>query len=144
MTYTNATMRNTKDSNGYTANRGANSAQVVNGSLLKLTGGTGIELAGAWDSIVGVSATVATFAADNYTVDMLDVLYTPTDSIETILMTISGGTVTAADEGKYYDLAAVSGLTQVVNGASESTSTWQLRLHKYISATQGEFKIVNA
>lgn len=47
MTYTNATMRNTKDSNGYTANRGANSAQVVNGSLLKLTGGTGIELAGA-------------------------------------------------------------------------------------------------
>lgn len=144
MTYTNATMRNTKDSNGYTANRAANSVQVANGSLLKFTGGTGIELAGAGDTIVGVSATVATFASDNYTVDMKDVLYTPTDSIETVLLTISGGTVTAADEGKYYDLLAASGLSQIVDGASESTSTGQVRLHKFISATQGEFNIVNA
>lgn len=54
-------------------------------------------------------------------------------------MPITGGTVTAVDVGKFYDITA----TQEVDGASESTSTGQLRLEKFISATVGIFSIQN-
>lgn len=52
---------------------------------------------------------------------------------------ITGGTITIADEGKYYDLATAI----TVDGTTESTSTGQLELVKFISATLCLFKIVN-
>jgi hypothetical protein len=54
-------------------------------------------------------------------------------------MPITGGTITAVDVGKFYDIDA----TQVVDGTSESTTTGQLRLEKFISADVGIFSIQN-
>lgn len=48
-------------------------------------------------------------------------------------------TVTIADEGKYFDIDANG-----VDGSSESATTGQVRMLKYISAVSGEFEIVNA
>jgi len=53
---------------------------------------------------------------------------------------ISGGTITAADEGKFYDLSD----SETVDGTSESTSTGQLKLVGFKTATLGTFVIANA
>lgn len=142
MAYTNAQLQNT---NSYVAGLqskvASNSLDVAVGTLLKLTGGDFIEIAGAGDTIEGVSVTVETFASDNETVAQALVTYKPADPVftDTYMLPISGGTVTAVDVGKFYDIDA----TQVVNGASESTTTGQLRLEKFISATVGIFSIQN-
>lgn len=47
--------------------------------------------------------------------------------------------ISVADEGKYYDID-----TTGVDGSSESTSTWQLRMLKYVSPVESIFEIVNA
>lgn len=59
--------------------------------------------------------------------------------MDEVLLSITGGTITAADEDKFYDLGA-SG----VDGTTESTTTGQVRMSKFISATQARFQIVNA
>lgn len=117
-----------------------NSLTVVQGDFIKNNAGF-YDLAGAGDTIIGVSTTKATFASDNQTVAMAKVLVKPEPEINnTYRLPITGGTITQADENKYYDL---NGTDQLVDGTSESTSTGQLQLIKYISATKGEFRVVN-
>lgn len=102
------------------------------------TGGY-LVLATAGSEIAGVSKEVATMASDNQTVAKQEVVYEEQKPQTTFLVTITGGTVTIADEGKYYDLATAT----TVDGTSESTTTWQLELVEFISATESLFKIVN-
>lgn len=115
-----------------------NSLAVENGDALTLTGGF-IVKATAGSTIIGVSADNGTFAANNQTVAKDKVLFSPVSTEETFIIPITGGTITQAKVGNFYDINA----GQVVNGASESATTGTLRLERFISATSGEFSIVN-
>jgi hypothetical protein len=118
-----------------------NSLTVVPGDFIKNNAGF-YDLAGAGDSIVGVSMTKATFASDNQTVAMAKVLVKVEPEINnTYFLPITGGTVTQADENKYYNL---NGTDQIVDGTSESTSTGQLQMVKFVYATKSIFRVVNA
>jgi hypothetical protein len=72
-------------------------------------------------------------------------MFTPEPNLNNLYdLPINGGTVTIADEGvSYYDIA-VSGATYAADGTTESASTGTLLLVKFISATRGLFRIVNA
>ena len=124
---------------GFDSGIAKNSTVIANNDLLKSTQGTGVEVAGAGDTIVGISACAFTADSDNFTVDKKRAIYTPTDALDEVLLSITGGTITAADEDKFYDLGALG-----VDGTTESTTTGQVRMSKFISATQARFQIVNA
>ena len=87
----------------------------------------------------GVNYTVADYAADNQTVDKKTVSYAPASLLREYEVTISGGTVTVADEDKYFKLSD----SVTVDGTTGSASTGQLKLVKFISATKGVFTIAN-
>lgn len=116
----------------------ANSADFGSGTPVSI-GATGAVPATAGTTIVGVSVTDTTFASDNFTVAKDVVLYVPSQANQHYQITITGGTVTIADQGKYYDLTAAA----IVDGATESATTGQVRLEKFISATSGVFSIAN-
>ncbi len=116
----------------------SNSLDVAQGTLLSITGGFAVA-AGVGTTIVGVSKDQRIFAADNQTVAKALVNYHPTQDSARFIATITGGTITQAKVGKLYDLTAA----QVVDGATESASTGQVRLEEFISATRGIFSIAN-
>lgn len=139
---------------------GANSLTTLAGQFfLKRTGGGGNivdKATAATDRIIGVNDTRAVFASDNQTVAKKNVFYVPKEARETYECTISGGTITVDDEGKFYNISA----SDTVNGATESVVPFytktddagvavdpllcmQLELVRFISATKGEFAIVN-
>jgi len=134
---------------------GANSLNLTGKFFLKRTGNV-IDKAGASDRIIWVNYTEQVFASDNETVAKATVEFEPKETQVTYIAEISWGTVTVADEGKYYNLSDAD----TVNGATESTVPYyvdtsdtggavdpvismQLQLVKFISATKGVFKIVN-
>lgn len=104
-----------------------------------------VVLSGAGDTIVGVSTAQKTMASDNQTVAREKIVYTPVSLVDTWDAPILGGTITTADINKYYDITS----TQVVDGATENTTTGQLQLVSVILAPSGatmglgRFKIVN-
>lgn len=104
--------------------------------------------------IAGVSYTQDTFASDNETVAKAKVEFEPSTTPNTYRVTITGGTITVADEEKFYNLSN----SETVNGATESTTgvyvntsdagaatdpvvKMQVQLVKFISATEGIFRI---
>ena len=117
----------------------ANSAAITSGDFVTLSGGFVAE-ATTSAIIEGVSNQTKTYASDNQTVAKLNVSYTVADDELVVRCAISGGTITAADEGKFYILGA-NGST--VDGTSESTLVGSLRMIKFISATLADFVIVN-
>ena len=135
------------NNSGLRASVAKNSLVVKMGAPLKAVA-TGVDLAGAGDTILGISVENKTFDSDNFTVAKEKVSFNPEPNLNnTYRLPISGGTVTLADEGvSFYDIVVsaddVNGFA--VNGASESSSSGQLLLVKYISATEGIFRVVNA
>lgn len=125
--------------NGDLSAIGGNSLTFAYREFVDAVGGYAIKAAAA-GNISGVSKQIATFASDNQTVAKAELVYEPQKPSTTYLVTITGGTITIADEGKYYDLAT----STTVDGTSESTTTGQLRLVKFVKATSSEFQIVNA
>lgn len=134
---------------------GANSLALTGKFFLKRTGNV-IDKAGASDRIIWVNYTEKTFASDNETVAKSKVEFEPKATDVSYLVEISGGTITVADEGKFYNLLDAD----TVDGTTESTTPYfvdtsdtggavdpvisrQLQLERFISATLGEFKIVN-
>lgn len=131
--------------NAYTASSQAqiasNSLAVEQGNFVSLASGF-MALSGAGDTIEGVSITDKTFTSDNQTVAQDVVIFTPARPEDLYEVEISGGTITQADVGKFYDL--VSDTDQRADGTSESASTGQLRLEEIISSTLGIFSVRNA
>lgn len=123
---------------GADAQIASNSLDVAQGTLLSLSWGFAVA-AGVGTTIIGVSKDQKTFASDNQTVAMKKVNFHPTKPEDDYIATITGGTITQAKVGNYYDLNAA----QVVNGATESSTTGQVQLVEFISATRGIFRIVN-
>jgi hypothetical protein len=87
---------------------------------LKSTQGTGVEPAGAGDTIVGVSVSSFTADADNFTVDMKRALYTPTDALDEVLMDVVGGSALTFDAA----LVASNTINLKVNGTSMTQITY--------------------
>lgn len=117
----------------------SNSLTVAVGDFIKLVGDNNVALAGAGDTIEGVSVTAKTFDSDNLTVALEKVAYRPATQQSRYKLPIVGGTITIADEGNYFDIDS----NQAVDGTSESSSSGQLRLERFISATVGIFSIAN-
>lgn len=119
---------------------GANSVDTTSGGCFVTKTNEFVAKATTGSEISGVALTQKAFASDNQTVDKKRLGFIPTTVDNIYDVTISGGTVTVVDEGKYYDLLD----SVVVDGTSESTTTGQLRMVKFVSATNSKFKIANA
>ena len=116
---------------------GANSVDTSAADCFVTIAGNIVSKSTAGSEIAGVSLTRKAFASDNQTVAQLPLEYIPVDNLYDV--TITGGTITAADEGKFYDLSD----SVTVDGTSESTTTGQLRMVKFVSATNSTFEIAN-
>lgn len=117
---------------------GANSLALTWAYFLKSDGNI-VDKATAGARIVWVNMTEATYTSDNQTVAQAVVNYFPEECERLYEVEITGGTITVADETKYYDLTDAD----TVDWTTESTTTWQLELIKFKSATKWVFKIVN-
>lgn len=117
----------------------ANSTVINVGDFVTLSGGF-ITNASTTAKIVGVSNLTKTFTADNQTVAKAKLSYTiAPNPFALYQVVISGGTITSADEGKFYALGA-NGYT--VDGTTESTTTGTLKLEKFVTSTKGQFSVV--
>jgi len=147
------------ESNGHTTSTlsgiGDNSMVLDGAYFLQQTSGI-VEKATAGARIIWVNETQATFASDNETVALKRVNFVPSTANRLYEVEITGGTITVADEGKYYNLTDAD----TVNGATESTVPFyvntsdaggavdavialQVQLVKFVSATKSIFRIVN-
>lgn len=129
--------------NGYTGQEdsgiGDNSMALTETCFVNKAAGV-VSKAVATGVISGVNTTIATFAADNESGDLATASFRPAFVDATYEVAITGGTITVADEGKFYDLSD----EKTVDGTTESTSTGQVQLVKFISATNSVFRIANA
>lgn len=132
---------------------GANSVDTTEGECFVSVAGNIVSKATASTAIAGVSLTRKVYASDNQTVAQARLNYIPSDVDVLYAVTISGGTITAADEGKYYNLlnsVTVDGSTETANEATVNAAAagttpvvkMQLQLVKFVSATNSLFKIV--
>ena len=120
----------------------SNSLTLTDGDLLAKSGGFVIK-AGATGKIEGIAAGGQTFASDNQTVAKAQVESVKVSDDSIYEITISGGAITQADEGKFYNLTAggiVDGTTKAV--ASTEAAPRQLKMENFISATKGRFSAV--
>lgn len=117
---------------------GANSVAFTTRKFVAKSGQF-LVLATAVLPVLGVCKENATMAADNQTVAKVEVVYEEQKEGTLREVEITGGTITAADEEKYYNLSD----EDTVDGTTESTSAGQLQLKKFITATKGLFVIVN-
>ena len=106
MGYKNAVAKAT---NGYDSGLesyiASNSLDASSGTLISLVSWLADET-GAGVDIAGVSVTEKLFASDNATVALAKVTIVPADADVVYEMPITGGTITIADQGKYYDITA--------------------------------------
>lgn len=134
---------------------GANSVDTTTGDCFVSISGNIVSKATSSTVIAGVSITQKVFASDNQTVAKAPLNYTPTDVDNIYAVTITGGTITVADEGKFYNLSdsvTVDGTTESTVGVYTNTSDggsatdpllhFQLQMVKFVSATNSYFRIV--
>ena len=137
--YAKADITNSSDI-GLSYKTASNSLVVAAGDLVTLTGDNFITLTDTGESIEGISVTAKTFDSDNVTVAKENVAYRPSTQNSRYEMPIVGGTITLADQGNFFNIVTE---TQAINGSTESSTTGQVRLERYISATKGIFSIAN-
>lgn len=119
---------------------GANSLGL-NGQHFLARAGNVISKALTASRIIWVNYTESDFASDNQTGAKDTVRFEPKVTGTSYNVTIAGGTVTIADEGKFFSITnseTVDGTT--VNAAPTGL---QLEMVEFISATEGVFKIIN-
>ncbi len=102
---------------------GKNSEVFAVGDILTL-GTDGLYVAGATDSIIGVSATKATMSATNETVALVKPSYVPIDQETEFLMGTNSDMSALTSVGAYYSLVAGgTGAQQVDTNAGARTTT---------------------
>jgi len=117
---------------------GGNSMVLDGAYFLQQTSGI-IEKATAGARIVWVNVTEWTMTSDNETVAKKRINFVPASAGRLYEVEISWGTITVADEGKFYNLSDAD----TVDWITESATTGQLQLVKFVKATKSIFKIVN-
>lgn len=119
---------------------GGNSVAFTTDKFVATNGGFLI-LATASTNVVGRCKMNITTAADNQTVDKVRVIYEEQKPQTTWEVAITGGgSLTQADEGKYFKLSDAS--TMDGSTAHASPSGLQFQLVRFISTTKGLFKII--
>lgn len=134
-----------------------NSLDLTGGAFfLSSTSGVANKAA-AGERVIGVNLTEKAYASDNESSALARVTIVPSIAGRLYEVAIVGGTVTVADEFKFYNLTATAGDT--VDGTTESVTEsyvdtsdtgaavdpvvkMQLQLVRFISATKGVFRIV--
>ena len=117
---------------------GWNSVTVLDGDFVSKVNGAVVKTT-AWVDILWVAAWEQTFTSNNETVAKKELQYISIDDYARYKIVITGGTITKADEWKYYDILA----DQTVDGASESATTGQLKMEEYLSSTLAIFSVAN-
>lgn len=129
------------ETRGYNAGERAgiasNSLVMDIGDLIYKSGGF-ISKVSTGNKPIGVSQTKKTFDSDNQTVALAKVIYTPLTEDTRLLMTITGGTITQVDEGKYFTCDS----SQRIDGTTESTVTGDFIMDEFVSSTSGYFRVV--
>jgi hypothetical protein len=118
---------------------GANSADFSSADAFVAKSGKVVSKATSSTPIVGVSQTRKTYTSNNETVAKAALDFLPVETNTRYEVTITGGSVTAASEESYFNLSD----EVTVDGSTASTTTGQLQLVKYVSATMGVFTVVN-
>ena len=119
----------------------ANSLAANPGLLLKEASGFATE-ADANAKFLGVCTQTKTFDSDNQTVAKALITFEPARVGKSRKLPIAGGSVTQANVGNRFTITAA----QAVDGtsaASTKTSSLNLKLVEFISATKGLFEIDN-
>lgn len=130
-----------------------NSADTSTSDIFVTISGGFAAPAAAGEKIAGVSLTRAAFAANNQTVAKRKLNFIPSEVDLTYMVTVSGGTITAADVGKYFNLSSSTVVDGTTEATAEATVTndgvgtdavvkMQLVMVGFVSATLCEFKIV--
>lgn len=122
------------------ARTGANNLVLDGAYFITITAGVANKSA-ATEEIAGVNYTQGVFDADNEGIALTPVKIDPAFRGNTYIAAISGGAVTKLVESQYFDLLTTAGDT--IDGTTVSTTTGQVQLVRFITATSGEFKIVN-
>lgn len=99
-----------------------------------------IDKAAANDRIIWVSNSVEAYASDNETGAKKEVNYMERESGVEYEVSIDWGTITAADEWKFYDLKTSNSVDGTTENAAPSGK--EVEMIKFISATKGIFRIV--
>ena len=150
-----------KEFKGYTGTArtgiGANSVDTTTGECFVSISGNIVSKATSSSVIAGVSIARKAYASDNETVAKAKLEYMPKDVDALFAVTITGGTITAADEGKFYNLSdsvTVDGTTESTTGVYVNTSDagaavdailhYQLQMVQFVSATNCLFRINTA
>ena len=94
-----------------------------------------VDLAVAWDTVVGISLETKTFDADNQTVKQEELVYASLADNTIVEVAVENGTIAQANVWAVYDLSANS----IVDGATSATGT-QLKLKKVLSTVLGLFQ----
>lgn len=97
----------------------SNSLAALVGDFLKLTGGSFIQLAGAGDTIEGVSVTKKTFDSDNQTVAKDQIAYKPKEQANTYKVPVSGTSLVFAGA-----LVSSNTINLKVNGVAMTQETF--------------------
>ena len=133
----------------------ADNSMVLDGAyFLQQTSGI-VEKATAGARIIWVNTTQTTFASDNETVAKKRVEFVPTTANRLYEVEITWGTITVADEWKYFNLTdadTVDWTTEsivpfyvdtVAGAAVDPVIALQVQLVKFVTATKSIFRIVN-
>lgn len=129
----------------------SNSLALVSGDFVSLAGGFLVKST-TTSRIEGISNGTLTVASDNQTVAKKTMSYTKASPFVEFEITISGGTVTIADEGvSFYNLTSggvIDGATESAVGSYVDTTSvaavdavvyMQFKLVKFLTATTGIF-----
>lgn len=118
---------------------GWNSVTFKDGDLVSKVGGFIVQST-AGVAIEWMKLGEQTFSANNQTVAKATAEYAKADEYTQYEMVINGGTITQADEWKFYNINS----SQEVDLTTENAlkSNMQLKLEKFISATKGIFSVV--
>ena len=115
-----------------------------------------INAATAGSRVDWVSLTRKAFTSDNQTVAKARIGYIPSSVNNTYWVTITWGTITISDDGKYYNLTDAVTVdwttestvpyytnTSDTASATDPLITMQLKLVKFVSSTYSQFEIVS-
>ena len=114
-----------------------NSTVIEQGDLVYKTGWF-ISKVSTGNKAIWVSVTEQTYASDNQTVALANLLFIPTYDDTRLKMTITWWTITQVDEWKYYTCDS----SQRIDWTTESTLTGDYILDEFVSSTSGYFRVV--
>jgi len=131
----------------------ANSLSVLDGDLVATVAGFA-DLADAGEKIVGIVAGEQTFAADNQTVDMVELEYIELDDYS-VLEIVADAAIVQADEGQFFnintttqtvDVATKSAVARNVDATSVSTTEpiveFQVIMYRFVDQNTSLYKLV--